>query len=104
MGSMRVAAIARAMNAAVPVRNAAGLPVVRVKATPMARLLHEAVASAAARMFFVFIFSFPDVPGHFLFSSFAGPRRACCGSLGIEPIKIQIDCKNYFYFFENIFS
>jgi hypothetical protein len=29
---------------------------VRVKATPMARLLHEAVASATARMFFVFIF------------------------------------------------
>ena len=52
---MVVAVIARAMNAAVPVRNAAG-PWVRVKATPRARLLHEAVASAAARMFFVFIF------------------------------------------------
>jgi len=54
-------------------------------------------------MFFVFIFSFPDVPGHFLFSSFAGPTRACGGSLGNESIKIQKGCKNYFYFFENIF-
>jgi hypothetical protein len=52
---MRVAVSARAMNAAVPVRNAAG-PWVRVKATPMARLRHEAVASAAARIFFIFIF------------------------------------------------
>lgn len=99
MGSMRVAVIARAMNAAVPVRNAAGLPVVRVKATPMARLLHEAVASAAARIFFAFIFSFPDSPGRFLFSRFAGPRRAVVGSLGDESIKVQIECKNYFYFF-----
>jgi hypothetical protein len=98
VGLMVVAVIARAMNAAVPVRNAAG-PWVAVKATPMARLMHEAVASAAARMFFVFIFSFPDVPGHFLFSSFAGPWRACCGSLGNEHIKIQIEGKNYFYFF-----
>lgn len=32
-------------------------------------------------------------------SSFAGPRRACCGSLEIESIKIQKGRKNYFYFF-----
>jgi hypothetical protein len=55
-------------------------------------------------MVFSFIFSFPDVPGHFLFSGFAGPRRAVVGSLGNESIKTQKGCKNYFYFFENIFS
>jgi len=35
---------------------------------------------------------------------FRWTERAVVGSLGNESIKIQKGCKNYFYFFENIFS
>ena len=67
----------------------------------------DAVASATAIAFSIFwiIFLVPDfVRRGSCISSFAGPKRACCGSLESESIKIQKGCKNYFYFFENIFS
>jgi len=56
VGSSWAAVIAKAMNAAVPRMNAAGLPLVAVEATPRARLMQEAVATATARMVFSFIF------------------------------------------------
>ena len=53
---------------------------------------------------FNFHFSFPDSPGRFLFSRFAGPRRAVVGSLKNECIKIQKWRKNYFYIIKIFFQ
>ena len=77
----------------------------RVNDEPSPRLAVDAVASVTAKRFFIFMFlcRMPSEAGFFVpVADRLG--RAVGGLLEMNLRRFRMECKNYFYFFENIFS